>query len=637
MEAGTTRDHRRLAAIVSLDVAGYSRLMGLDDSGTLAALKAHRRELIDPSIAEHNGRIVKTTGDGLLLEFPSVVDAVRCAVDVQRGMAARNQGLGADRRLDFRIGINVGDIIIDGGDIFGDGVNVAARLEALADPGGICVSRVVRDQVLDKLSFTFEDLGAQQVKNIARPVDVYRVDLGSATPGTQRPNRQRYRSLTKLQRWRWPAAGLLAIALVAIGLWGLPRVFRPHATGEPPPGAFAVLPFTTSSASAAEGLLADAVTSDLTSTLQRSMPWAPMVSHSLAMTYKDKPTDARVLGRDLNIRYVVEGEVRGTSDQIVVKGRLTDTRTATQVWSGDVGIERARLASERGELIARLAVQVRGALVDAERRRILAQPLANASATDLTLRADAIQEIDPTGSLATLAEARKLYDAALRLEPNLSMALMGRALTVAGRLDLDPRTDRDALVREYEEMSAQLVAVAGNDARAWNIRADALQRAWRWEAALEANARAQSLDATRPGSIGQRADIMNAMGRSSEALALVDQGLSLQPPAQGAAYLVASRCHASMAVGRYEDAISACEKEASLFDSWLPHAYLVAAYAHLGNETKTQAEKAKLLAQRPGFSIADFKAFRFSDVPAYLQQTESHLVAGLRKAGIREN
>src|SRR6187399_3401815 len=172
------RDQRRLAAIVSADVVGYSLLMGVDDSGTLAALKAHRRELIDPKIAEYGGRIVKTTGDGLLLEFPSVVDAVRCAVDVQRGMTARNQGISPDRRLDFRIGINVGDIIIDGDDIFGDGVNVAARLEALADPGGVCVSRVVRDQVLDKLSFTFEDLGAQQVKNIARPVDVFRVELG---------------------------------------------------------------------------------------------------------------------------------------------------------------------------------------------------------------------------------------------------------------------------------------------------------------------------------------------------------------------------------------------------------------------------------------------------------------------------
>ena len=340
MEAGTTRDHRRLAAIVSLDVAGYSRLMGLDDSGTLAALKAHRRELIDPSIAEHNGRIVKTTGDGLLLEFPSVVDAVRCAVDVQRGMAARNEGLGADRRLDFRIGINVGDIIIDGDDIFGDGVNVAARLEALADPGGICVSRVVRDQVLDKLSFTFEDLGAQQVKNIARPVDVYRVDLGGTPPGMQRPNRQRSRPLAKMQRWRWPAAGVLALGLVAIAPWGLPRLFHPQASAGPPPGAFAVLPFTTSSASPAEGPLADAVTSDLTSTLQRSMPWAPMVSPSLVMTYKDKATDARILDATSKFDTSWKARFAGSAIRSWSRGgsRIRAPRprcgAATSAWSG---------------------------------------------------------------------------------------------------------------------------------------------------------------------------------------------------------------------------------------------------------------------------------------------------------------
>src|SRR5437773_7598088 len=174
-----TRDLRRLAAIVSADVAGYSRLMGRDDSATLAGLKAHRRELFDPKIAEYGGRIVKTTGDGLLLEFPSVVDAVRCAVDVQRGMAERNAGVHPEQRIDFRIGINVGDIIIDGDDILGDGVNVAARLQTLAEPGGICVSRVVRDHVMDKLSFAFDDLGPQAVKNIARPIEVYRVDMGS--------------------------------------------------------------------------------------------------------------------------------------------------------------------------------------------------------------------------------------------------------------------------------------------------------------------------------------------------------------------------------------------------------------------------------------------------------------------------
>jgi adenylate cyclase len=173
---------RRLAAILAADVAGYSRLMGADEEGTLARLKAIRRELSDPKIKEHRGRIVKTTGDGLLVEFASVVDAMRCAVDVQREMALRNAAVAAERRIEFRIGINLGDIIIDGKDIFGDGVNVAARLEALAEPGGICVSRVVRDQVRDKLDFAFEDRGEQQVKNIARPVRVFDVRTAMEMP-----------------------------------------------------------------------------------------------------------------------------------------------------------------------------------------------------------------------------------------------------------------------------------------------------------------------------------------------------------------------------------------------------------------------------------------------------------------------
>lgn len=215
---------------------------------------------------------------------------------------------------------------------------------------------------------------------------------------------------------------------------------------------------------------------------------------------------------------------------------------------------------------------------------------------------------------------------------------MGQALAVGRTLDLDPHADHGRLVREYEEMSVRLVAVAGREARAWNIRADALQRAWRWEAALEANGRAQKIDSSRVGSIGERADIMVAMGQLGEALALVDKGFTLQPPdAPVASYLTGTRCHAYMALGRYDDAIVACEREASLADSWMPHAYLVAAYALNGNAAKAQAEKAKLLRQRPGFSIADFKALRISDVPAYLQQTEIHLYTGLRKAGIPEN
>src|SRR5215470_645102 len=211
------RDQRRLAAIVSADVAGYSRLMGRDESGTLAALKAHRRELIDPKIAEYGGRVVKTTGDGLLLEFPSVVEAVRCAVDIERGMAQRNADVPPERRIEFRVGINVGDIILDGEDIYGDGVNVAARLQALAEPGQICVSKNVRDQVLDKLSFGFEELGAQQVKNIARPVEVYRI-LDGAPVARDRPQRVvgfggLFARITSGARWSWLAAGATAVMI----------------------------------------------------------------------------------------------------------------------------------------------------------------------------------------------------------------------------------------------------------------------------------------------------------------------------------------------------------------------------------------------------------------------------------------
>ena len=611
--------------------------MGVDDSGTLAALKAHRRELIDPKIAEHDGRIVKTTGDGLLLEFPSVVDAVRCAVDVQRGMAERNAAIAPDQRLEFRVGINVGDIIIDGDDIFGDGVNVAARLEALADPGGICVSRVVRDQVLDKLSFTFEDLGAQQVKNIARPVDVYRVDLGSGSPQSQSQGRKRWQRLTRAPSWRRPVAALVALGLAGIGIWLLPQFFHPAPAPSPPTGSFAVLPFTAPAANATDEQLADSLTTDITSALQRSMQWAPVVSHSLAVTYKGKAVDARVVGHELNVRYLVEGEVRAVGDKVVVKARLIDTGKATEVWSGDFGLEQARIAQDRSALIAGLTSGVQNALIDAEGRRVLSRPITDLSAEDLALRAEAVQQNDPH-SLTALAEARKLFDEALRRDPTLADALMGQALAVANTLDLDPRADRDRLVQEYEEMSVRLVAVAGREARAWNIRADALQRQWRWEAALEANTRAQQIDPTRSNTIGQRADIMVAMGRPIEALALVDQAFSLQPAAaRTASYLAGSRCGAYMALGRYDDAIAACERTASLADSWFPHVNLVAAYALQGDAAKAQAEKNNLLTKRPGFSIADFKALRISDVPAYLQQTETHLYAGLRKAGIPED
>jgi len=275
------RDHRRLAAIVAADVAGYSRLMGRDERGTLASLKRHRRELFDPKIAEYGGRIVKTTGDGLLLEFPSVVDAVRCAVDVQRGMAERNAGVPQDRRITFRIGINVGDIIIDDDDIFGDGVNVAARLEGLAEPGGICVSRAVRDQVLDKLSFAFDDLGPREVKNIARPVEVFRVALdaqGSAAIAVPRK--------TPSARARRPLAALALVVLLSIVGAGAFVAFRHFgATSLVVPYSaqdrrmtFAVLPIDVPAGDADAAQVATAIGEQVAARQEASTKWALVVS-----------------------------------------------------------------------------------------------------------------------------------------------------------------------------------------------------------------------------------------------------------------------------------------------------------------------------------------------------------------------
>ena len=326
-----TRDHRRLAAIVSADVVGYSLLMGRDESATLTKLKAHRRELIDPKIAEYGGRIVKTIGDGLLLEFRSVVDAVRCAVDVQKSMAERNVSVPPNERIEFRVGINIGDIIIDGDDIFGDGVNVAARLEALADPGGICVSRVVRDQVQDKLDFSFEDLGAQHVKNIARPVEVYRVALGPEI--SRKSIGSRFSRLTRVVPGAWavvlPAVALVALGLAAVGAWWLTRSPGP-AVAEPPSFSVAVLPFTALTDGHGEGALAESLTIDLTSALNRNQA-SSVVSSSVAATYKGKPVDARLLGRELNVRYLVEGVVRTTGERTSVKARLSETSTGSEL------------------------------------------------------------------------------------------------------------------------------------------------------------------------------------------------------------------------------------------------------------------------------------------------------------------
>jgi adenylate cyclase len=336
---------RRLAAILAADVASYSRLIGADEGGTLERLRALRRELLDPKIAEHHGRLVKTTGDGLLIEFGSVVDALRCAVEVQREMTGRNTGVPSDTRIEFRIGINMGDIVVEDGDIFGDGVNVAARLEALAEPGGICVSARVQEDAAGKVDLVFEDIGERQLKNIARPVRAFRV-------------------VTETR----PA---------------LPQ----SVSGPPLPDkpSIAVLPFANMSGDPEQEYFAEGMVEEIITALSR-IRWLFVIARNSSFTYKGQAVDVKQVGRELGVRYVLEGSVRKAGGRIRINGQLIDATTGAHLWADrfDGSLE------DIFELQDRVALSVAGviepALQVAEIRRSAARPTTDLGAYDLYLR-----------------------------------------------------------------------------------------------------------------------------------------------------------------------------------------------------------------------------------------------------------
>jgi adenylate cyclase len=362
---------RKLAAILAADVAGYSRLMGADEDGTLAQLRAHRRALVDPKIREHRGEIVKTTGDGMLVEFVSVVDAVRCAVEIQRGMAERNAGVPQNKRIEFRIGINLGDIIHQDKDIFGDGVNVAARLEGLAEPGGICISRSVRDPVRDKLGFTFEDMGEQALKNIAAPIHSYRVRFEGAEPAARAP--PVFRPPPRRNLVAASVIGLAAVcavAAIAVSFW-------PHRAPPPVPPqpvaavqsaplplpdkpSIAVLPFTNIGGDTKQERLADGITEDVITDLSRYRELFVIARNSV-MAYKGKAISVQQVGRDLGVRYVLEGSIQTSGDRVRVTAQLIEAATESHVWSEQYNRALDDIFDVQNEVTQKIAAALGGA------------------------------------------------------------------------------------------------------------------------------------------------------------------------------------------------------------------------------------------------------------------------------------
>jgi TolB-like protein/class 3 adenylate cyclase/tetratricopeptide (TPR) repeat protein len=340
---------RRLAAILAADVAGYSRMMGADEEGTHERLRAHLRDLVDPKIKEHRGRIVKNTGDGVLIEFPSVVDAVRCAVEVQREMAERNADVLTEERIEFRIGINLGDVIVEEQDIFGDGVNVAARLEALAAPGGICISRVVRDQVRDKLPYGFEDLGEQRVKNIARPVRIYRVSDIRAGPQ-------------------------------------IPPAPAPPVLPLPDKPSIAVLPFANMSGDPEQEYFADGMVEEITTAISR-LPWLFVIARNSSFTYKGRAVDVRQVARELGVRYVLEGSVRKAGNRVRISGQLIDTGTGAHIWADRFDGALDDIFDLQDQVAGRVVCAIEPKLRSSEIARATRKPTESLDAYDLYLRA----------------------------------------------------------------------------------------------------------------------------------------------------------------------------------------------------------------------------------------------------------
>jgi adenylate cyclase len=434
---------RRLAAILAADVAGYSRLMGADEEGTLERLKALRRELVDPKIAEHRGRVVKTTGDGLLVEFASVVDAVRCAVEVQQAMPERSTSAAAENRIELRIGINLGDVIVEGDDLYGDGVNIAARIEGLADPGGVFVSNTVHDHVRDRLPFVFEDLGERQVKNIARPVRVYRVRA----------------TLTH------PAATAPGSPLSRIAGEGAERQRREAGEGSSPAlplpdkPSIAVLPFANMSGDPEQDYFADGMVEEIITAFSR-IRWLFVIARNSTFTYKGQAVDVKQVGRELGVRYVLEGSVRKAAGRVRITAQLIDALSGTHLWADrfDGSLE------DVFELQDKVAVSVAGviepALMAAEMRRSAARPTTDLTAYDLYLRA--LAALYPT-TKSGIFEALALFEQAIaidgRYRPALSFAAMCHLHLVRDGWAEERQTSR----RKASDLARQALHVAEND------------------------------------------------------------------------------------------------------------------------------------------------------------------------------
>ena len=594
------RVERRLAAILAADVVGYSRLTGADEEGTVSRLRALRQELIDPVIVAHGGRTVKLMGDGRLVEFASVVDAMRCALEVQRGMTARNANIVPDKRIEFRVGIHLGDVMVESdGDLMGDGVNIAARLEGIAEPGGICLSNAAYEQVRDKIAEEFIDLGEQNLKNIARPVRAYRVILVDASENMRREG-----------------------ALTALTSSPAPRL------------SIVVLPFANLSGDPADEYFADGITEDITTDLSR-IPESFVIARNTAFTYKGTAVDAKQVGRELGVRYVLEGSVRRGGNRVRTNVQLIAAETGAHLWAERFDCDRVDLMEVQDEITGRLASALGAQLIDAESRRSLKEHPTNPDAVDLTMQGWSAFHRPP--SRETLAEARGLFERALALDGRAADAVIGLAYGYARAVNSGYSDTHEADLARATELVARGLALAPERATAHWVQGLVLRAPKRFEEAAAAFEQAISLDRNFAPAYGSLGDLVTWLGRPEETIRLNEHAIRLSPrdPLLGHWQFDIGFAHFHM--GENDKAVTWLLR-ARASNAQMPFVpfTLGGVYAMQGKLDVARAELAAAQHALPWFtSIAKIRAFMPTTDPKMLAR-EEELYAGYRLLGVPE-
>jgi len=621
---------RKLTAILCADVFGYSRLMGENEEATLRTLSSHRK-LIDSLIDQHRGRFVNSAGDSVLAEFVSVVNAVQCAVEIQTTLKSENANLPPDRRMEFRIGVNLGDVMVDGEQIYGDGVNVAARLENLAEPGGICISGKVHDEIRSKLALGYQDLGAQQVKNITEPVRVLRVMLDGGV-ATHTAAKTTERSLRK--HWRGGVFSLSGLALIAAVIVFVQHLSLrpPTTTASIPPAqsptltlpdkpSIAVLPFTNMSGDRDQEYFSDGITDDLVTALSR-LPVLFVIARSSTFTYKGRAAKVQDVGRELGVKYVLEGSVRKADKEVRITAQLVDAASGEHLWAEHYDRPLRDIFALQDEIVRRIVTTLNLQLGLREEHGFLVRPRTdNIEAYDDVLRGYAYHW---TFTQQALAKAREMFQKAVALDPKYANPYAGMGWTYfedwAFQWNRDPQLRDRAL-----ELGRQAIALDDANTDAYALLSAVETSEEQYDRAIADSEHAIAVDPNYTFGYARLAEALTKSGRPADGIACTEKVMRLDPRNRDQYVLVEGLAY--FAMGRYKESVSAYKQSLVRWGkSPGPHLGLAVDYVELGSDEEARAETAEVLRFNPRFSPRSV----FKD-PALNER----YIADLRKAGLK--